>query len=276
MPQDGGKCVRLAPLAVLHDAVLHESYLERRGWQSRLRRASRAICSPSAQRVEIRQPGARCIWPRKKGARQSRGACRRVQMLRCMPSSLSDLGSVGYKSAAAVRFSPPSWPIAGLWACESGKNCPRWGRFSLSTPQVRQAASSPRSSARSSLVRRPGNRASSFSFKRSGSNCGWCMAAYWRNRSLSLSKRESRAASASSSSRAQTHARGCSPTRRPLKCSRAARTTITCAGIDSKTDRAAWLVPRRQSGPVCACAEGSSMNDHDVRTQNQHLRPLYG
>ena len=226
MPQYGGKCVRLAPLAVLHDAVLHdavlhESYLERRGWQSRLRRASRAICSPSAQRVEIRQPGARCIWPRKKGARQSRGACRRVQMLRCMPSS-------------------------------------------------------PRLSARSSLVRRPWNRASSFSFKRSGSNCGWCMAAYWRNRSLSLSKRESRAASASSSSRAQTHARGCSPTRRPLKCSRAARTTITCAGIDSKTARAAWLVPRRQSGPVCACAEGSSMNDHDVRTQNQHLRPLYG
>ena len=27
----------------------------------------------------------------------------------------------------------------GLWACKSGKNCPRWGRFSLSTPQVRQA-----------------------------------------------------------------------------------------------------------------------------------------
>ena len=24
-------------------------------------------------------------------------------------------------------------------ACKSGKNCPRWGRFSLSTPQVRQA-----------------------------------------------------------------------------------------------------------------------------------------
>ena len=49
-------------------------------------------------------------------------------------SSLSDLGIVGCKSAAAVHFSPPSRPIAGLWAFEFGKNCPRWGRFSLSTP----------------------------------------------------------------------------------------------------------------------------------------------
>ena len=45
------------------------------------------------------------------------------------------------KSTAAVHFSPPSCPIAGLWGGECGKNCPRWGRFSLSTPQVRQAAS---------------------------------------------------------------------------------------------------------------------------------------
>ena len=44
------------------------------------------------------------------------------------------------KSAAAVHFSPSSWPIAGPWAFESGKNRPRWGRLSLSTSQVRQAA----------------------------------------------------------------------------------------------------------------------------------------
>ncbi len=30
------------------------------------------------------------------------------------PGSLPDLGSVGYKSGAAVQFSPHSWPIAGL------------------------------------------------------------------------------------------------------------------------------------------------------------------
>ena len=51
------------------------------------------------------------------------------------------MGSVGCESTAAVRFSPSFCPIAGLWGCKSGKNCPRWGRFSLSTPQVRQAPS---------------------------------------------------------------------------------------------------------------------------------------
>ena len=52
--------------------------------------------------------------------------------------SLSDLEVVGCKSAAAVHFPPSFCPIAGLWGCKSGKNCPRWGRFSLSTLQVRQ------------------------------------------------------------------------------------------------------------------------------------------
>jgi hypothetical protein len=55
--------------------------------------------------------------------------------------SLSDLGIVGCKSAAAVHFSPSFCPIAWLWVCKSGKNRPRWGRFSLSTPQARQAPS---------------------------------------------------------------------------------------------------------------------------------------
>jgi RHH-type proline utilization regulon transcriptional repressor/proline dehydrogenase/delta 1-pyrroline-5-carboxylate dehydrogenase len=59
------------------------------------------------------------------------------------PRSLSDLESVGCKSTAAVHFSPSFCPIAGLWACKSGKNCPRWGRFSLSTFQVRQAPRTP-------------------------------------------------------------------------------------------------------------------------------------
>ena len=49
------------------------------------------------------------------------------------------MGNVGCKSTAAVHFSPPFCPIAGLLGCKSGKNCPRWGRFSLSTPQARQA-----------------------------------------------------------------------------------------------------------------------------------------
>jgi len=57
--------------------------------------------------------------------------------------SLSDLGSVGCESTAAVHFSPSFCPMAGPWGCKSGKNCPRWGRFSLSTPQVRQAPSGP-------------------------------------------------------------------------------------------------------------------------------------
>ena len=51
------------------------------------------------------------------------------------------MGSVGCESTAAVHFSPSFCPIAGLLGCKSGKNCPRWGRFSLSTPQVRQAPS---------------------------------------------------------------------------------------------------------------------------------------
>ena len=54
---------------------------------------------------------------------------------------LSDLGVAGCKPTAAVHFSPSFCPIAGLWACKSGKNCPRWGRFSLSAPQVRQPPS---------------------------------------------------------------------------------------------------------------------------------------
>ena len=49
------------------------------------------------------------------------------------------MGSVGCKSTAVVHFSPSFCPIAGLWGCKFGENCPRWGRFSLSTPQVRQA-----------------------------------------------------------------------------------------------------------------------------------------
>ena len=53
--------------------------------------------------------------------------------------SLSGLGSVGCESTAAIHFSPSLCPIARLWGCKSGKNCPRWGRFSLSTPQARQA-----------------------------------------------------------------------------------------------------------------------------------------
>jgi uncharacterized protein with HEPN domain len=51
------------------------------------------------------------------------------------------LGIVGCKLTAAVHFSPSFCPIAPLWGCKSGKNCPRWGQFSLSTPQVRQAPS---------------------------------------------------------------------------------------------------------------------------------------
>ena len=57
------------------------------------------------------------------------------------PRSLSGLGIVGCETASTVHFSPAFCPIAGLWACKSGKNCPRCGRFSLSTPQVRQAPS---------------------------------------------------------------------------------------------------------------------------------------
>ncbi len=51
---------------------------------------------------------------------------------------LSDLGIVGCKLSAAAHFSPSFCPIARLLGCKSGKNCARWGQFSLSTPQVRQ------------------------------------------------------------------------------------------------------------------------------------------
>ena len=60
--------------------------------------------------------------------------------------SLSGLGIVGCETASAVHFwlrrsprTPAFCPIVELWACKSGKNCPRWGRFSLATPQARQA-----------------------------------------------------------------------------------------------------------------------------------------
>jgi hypothetical protein len=53
--------------------------------------------------------------------------------------SLSDFGIVGCECVAAAHFSPASCPIAPLWGGESGKNWPRWGAFSLSTPKVRQA-----------------------------------------------------------------------------------------------------------------------------------------
>ena len=53
--------------------------------------------------------------------------------------SLTNLEIVGCKSTAAAHFSPSFCPIAQLLGCKSGKNCARWGRFSLSTLQVRQA-----------------------------------------------------------------------------------------------------------------------------------------
>ena len=51
------------------------------------------------------------------------------------------MGIVGYETTSAVHFLPTFCPIVELWACKSGKNCPRWGRFSLATPQARQAPS---------------------------------------------------------------------------------------------------------------------------------------
>ena len=48
------------------------------------------------------------------------------------------MGIVGCKLSAAAHFSPSFCPIARLLGCKSGKNCARWGQFSLSTPQVRQ------------------------------------------------------------------------------------------------------------------------------------------
>ncbi len=59
-----------------------------------------------------------------------------------MSRSLSDFGSIGCKSAAAVHFLPAFCHIAGLCACKSGKNYPRWDPFSLSMPKARQAPGS--------------------------------------------------------------------------------------------------------------------------------------
>ena len=55
------------------------------------------------------------------------------------PRSLSDLGIVDCKLAPAVHFSPSFCPMAMLWGCKFGKKCSRWGRFSRSTLQARQA-----------------------------------------------------------------------------------------------------------------------------------------
>ena len=52
----------------------------------------------------------------------------------CSPRSLSDLGNIGYEPTAAVHFSPFMSPIGGTMGLINGKNCPRWGRFSLSMP----------------------------------------------------------------------------------------------------------------------------------------------
>ena len=57
--------------------------------------------------------------------------------------SLSDLGFVGCETASAGHFLPAFCPVVELWARKSGKNCPRWGRFSLATPQARQAPRPP-------------------------------------------------------------------------------------------------------------------------------------
>ena len=71
------------------------------------------------------------------------GPYRATLILHCRPRSRSqsDLGIVGCETASAVHFSPAFCPMVELWACKSGKNCPRWGCFSLSTPQARQAPS---------------------------------------------------------------------------------------------------------------------------------------
>ena len=91
--------------------------------------------------------------PTKRRGAQSRRSCKRPGSLsgfgsglrrgefRCQARRLSGLGNVGCETASAVHFLPAFCPIVELWACKSGKNCPRWGRFSLSTPQVRQAPS---------------------------------------------------------------------------------------------------------------------------------------
>lgn len=51
--------------------------------------------------------------------------------------SLSDLGMVGCGTASVFHFPRAFCSKVGLWGCKSGKNCSRWGRFSLSTPQAR-------------------------------------------------------------------------------------------------------------------------------------------
>ena len=65
------------------------------------------------------------------------------------------MGIVGCETASAVHFLLAFCPIVELWACKSGKNCPRWGRFSLATPQARQAPSTASSTARAFLSRSP-------------------------------------------------------------------------------------------------------------------------
>jgi DNA ligase 1 len=57
------------------------------------------------------------------------------------PSSLSDFGITGCKPTAPAPFSPASCPIERLCGGESGKKWARRGRFSLSVPKARQAAS---------------------------------------------------------------------------------------------------------------------------------------
>ena len=75
------------------------------------------------------------------------------------------MGFVGCETAAAGHFwlrrsprTPAFCPIVELWACKSGKNCPRRGRFSLATPQARQAPSTASSTARAFLSRSPESR----------------------------------------------------------------------------------------------------------------------
>jgi hypothetical protein len=86
-------------------------------------------CASSAvtRRAGLIQPARRC-----QQAVATTGNC---------ASSLSGFGTVGCECAAAAHFLPSSCPIVPLWGGESGKNWPRWGAFSLSTPKVRQAAS---------------------------------------------------------------------------------------------------------------------------------------
>ena len=71
-----------------------------------------------------------------------------------LTKKLSVLRIVGCKLSAAAHFSPSSCPIAGLLGCKSGKNCARWGRFSLSALQVRQP---PRAKAGCAALIRPTN-----------------------------------------------------------------------------------------------------------------------